>query len=439
MRTRSQFLAQLVCLAAFCWTQASTLAPADEPAAQGSSTHWAHQTLSAASVPEVHHDEWSRGPIDRFVLQALRNRQLEPARDASADQLIRRLSIQLTGLPPDEDVAKRFVANNDSREAVEQTVDRLLASPRFGERFGRHWLDLARYADSNGLDENFLFREAWRYRNWVRDAVNEDMTFDRFLLEQIAGDLLPHESTAQRDRQRIAAGFLVMGPKVLLGNNPENQRMEVADELLDTLGKVVLGQTLGCARCHDHKFDPVPTADYYALAGIFASTQVMQQRFMLGEQRVMERLVGLGDDGDKLNAEYEAFYRELPSLREKSKKAGEAFALLRQARDELLSDSEVEQYRDALAPEALDVKLPPAERIAGQGKYVQELKQRLASAPPIPPRAMIPADIDKPADEHIRIAGKFDDKGAKVSRGFLSVLCTVQPQRLLNQKVVESR
>ncbi len=122
-------------------------------------------------------------------------------------------------------------------------IDRLLASPRFGERFGRHWLDLARYADSNGLDENFLFREAWRYRNWVRDAMNDDMTYDRFLQEQIAGDLLPHTSTAQRDRQRIAgAGFLVIGPKVLLGNNPENQRMEVADELLDTIARSCWGK-----------------------------------------------------------------------------------------------------------------------------------------------------------------------------------------------------
>ncbi len=313
------------------------------------------------------------------------------------------------------------------RKLPQNAVDRLLASPRFGERFGRHWLDLARYADSNGLDENFLFREAWRYRNWVRDALNADMTYDRFLLEQIAGDLLPFDSTAQRDRQRIAAGFLVIGPKVLLGNNPENQRMEVADELLDTLGKVVLGQTLGCARCHDHKFDPVPTADYYAMAGIFASTQVMEQRFMLGEQRVMERLVGLGDDGDKLNAAYEAYYRELPALRELVKKAEEVQALLRQAREELLTASELESYRSALAPAAQDVSCPPADRIEAQAKFVQELKQKLASAPPIPPRAMIPADIAKPADEHIRIAGKFDNKGDKVSRGFLRVLCDGTP------------
>ena len=429
MRTGSANLIRSLTLIALSWLCLIALAIAEDPATPGASEHWAHHALRPGTVPEVPSDHWSKGPIDRYVLDSLHKKGLKPVGDASAAQLVRRLTFQLTGLPPDEHMAQEFVENH-SAEATEQLVDRLLASPRFGERFGRHWLDLARYADSNGLDENFLFREAWRYRNWVRDALNDDMTFDRFMLEQIAGDLLPHSSTAQRDRQRIAAGFLVIGPKVLLGNNPENQRMEVADELLDTLGKVVLGQTLGCARCHDHKFDPVPTADYYALAGIFASTQVMQPRFMLGEQRVMERLVGLGDDGEKRNAEYEAYYRELPALREKAKKAGEVFALLRQGREELLSQSEREQYSDALAAEALDGNLPPLDRIAGQGSYVQELKQRLASPPPIPPRAMIPADVDKPADEHIRIAGKFDDKGAKVPRGFLRVLCTAQPVAL---------
>ncbi len=407
------------------WLLPSQCLRADDVSSSKSDKHWSHKPLSAVAPIEVRGDDWSRGAIDRFVLETLHTKGLEPVGDASPAEIVRRLSFQLTGLPPSESDVHAITAD-PSNEALEHFVDRLLASPRFGERFGRHWLDLARYADSNGLDENFLFREAWRYRNWVRDAINEDMTYDRFLLEQIAGDLLPHTSTEQRDRQRIAAGFIVIGPKVLLGNNPENQRMEVADELLDTIGKVVLGQTLGCARCHDHKFDPVPTADYYALAGIFASTQVMEQRFMLGEQRVMERLVGLGDDGDRLDEEYEAFYRQLPGLRDKAKKADEAYALLRQGREELLSESELEKYRDALSDEALNIQLPPADRIAAQGRHVGELKKTISSPPPIPPRAMIPADVEKPTDEQIRIAGKFDDKGDKVPRGFLTVLCEGQ-------------
>lgn len=409
-----------------CLILAQASIRADDLAPTTTSTHWAVQPLAIVPLPETSNNQWSRGAIDRFVLSNLNQHGLEPVGDATRVQLLRRLTFQLTGLPPSVQETQAFV-EDDSSEAIERVVDRLLASPRFGERFGRHWLDLARYADSNGLDENFLFREAWRYRNWVRDAINDDMTYDRFLLEQIAGDLLPHDSTAQRDRQRIAAGFIVLGPKVLLGNNPENQRMDVADELLDTLGKVVLGQTLGCARCHDHKFDPVPTADYYALAGIFASTQVMEQRFMLGEQRVMERLVGLGDDGDKLNVAYEAYYRELPALRDKAKKAGDAFDLVRQGREGLLTESEREEFRAVLAPETLNDKLPPADRIEAQATFVKDLKQKLASPPPIPPRAMIPADIPKPSDENIRIAGKFDDKGDKVPRGFLTVLCQTKP------------
>lgn len=415
-------LPQLLYVATTWLILTGSLLRSDDLSSSSVSSHWAHRPLMTVGHPKVSNDNWSRGPIDRYVLDALRQQGLEPVGDATPAELIRRLSFQLTGLPPSETETTAFIADC-SPNAVERLVDRLLASPRFGERFGRHWLDLARYADSNGLDENFLFREAWRYRNWVRDALNEDMSYDRFLLEQMAGDLLPYTSTGQRDRQRIAAGFLVIGPKVLLGNNPENQRMEVADELLDTVGKVVLGQTLGCARCHDHKFDPVPTADYYALAGIFASTQVMEQRFMLGEQRVMERLVGLGDEGDKLNEAYETFYRELPGLRDKAKKAGEAYALLRQGREELLTDNELESFRDVLAPDASNQRLPPADRIEAQSRFVKELKQKLASAPPIPPRAMIPADVAKPADETIRIAGKFDDKGEQVPRGFLTVLC----------------
>src|SRR4029434_5129821 len=133
---------------------------------------------------------------------------------------------------------------------------------------------------------------------------------DRFLVEQLAGDLLPFDSIEQRDRQRIAAGFLLVGPKVLLNDDPQKQRMEVADEQIETIGRAILGQTLGCARCHDHKFDPVPTTDYYALAGIFTSTQVMQRRYMLNEQRVMERLVGLGQNGEEADKAYEAYWVE---------------------------------------------------------------------------------------------------------------------------------
>ena len=300
----------------------------DEPSDPiGGREHWAFRPLIRPPQPRVERGDWVRGPIDSFVLAKLETAQLAPSGNAERHTLARRAYFQLTGLPPTTQQVADFV--NDSRpDAYERMIDELLNSPRFGERWRRHWLDLARYADSNGLDENFLFREAWRYRNWVIGALNADMPYDRFVAQQIAGDLLPYDSIAERDRQRIASGFLVVGPKVLLGVDVKKQRMDVADEQIDTVGRAILGQTLGCARCHDHKFDPIPTADYYALAGIFTSTSVMQSRHMLGQQRVMERLAGLGAEGDQANAAYETYWREKPKVEAKAKRAKKAFDLL---------------------------------------------------------------------------------------------------------------
>ncbi|MDG1895137.1 MAG: PSD1 and planctomycete cytochrome C domain-containing protein [Fuerstiella sp.] len=382
--------------------------------------HWAFQLLSQETLPAVKTIDSPKSAIDTFILLQLEKANLQPAADADRRTLVRRAYLQLTGLPPTPQQLTAFL-EDDGPDAFEKLVDQLLDSPRFGERWGRHWLDLARYADSNGLDENFLFREAWRYRNWVIDAVNADVPFDRFLLEQIAGDLLPHDSIEQRDRQRIAAGFLVMGPKVLLGNDPKERRMDVADEQLDTIGRAVLGQTLGCARCHNHKFDPVPTADYYALAGIFTSTQVMQRRYMLGQQRGMERLVGLGADGDKSNDAYEKYWRERPKLTEKQKHAKSALELLEKG-DTAAFDEFVAKHKDAVAEAAADTKQPTEQRVAAQKTLVAELDAAVAKPPAIPPRAMIPSDEDKPADESIRLAGQFNRLGKQVPRGFLSVV-----------------
>jgi hypothetical protein len=365
-------------------------------------THWAFQPLSQSKPSQ--RAEWAPASIDRLVVQRRRNAGLGPVAGSSPRALLRRTYFQLIGLPPTPQEIEAYL-NDTQPEAFTRLVDRLLNSPRFGERWGRHWLDLARYADSNGLDENFLFREAWRYRNWVIDAVNMDLPFDQFILNQIAGDLLPHETISQRDRQRIAAGFLAIGPKVLLGNNPNNQRMEVADEQIDTIGRAFLGLTVACARCHDHKFEPIPTADYYALAGILTSTQVMERRHMLGQQRVMERLVGLGVEGVDLDSAYENYWRELPKTKKALKEAQAALASLKNG-------------------DACCSSMPTLEE---QQAKVNELKKFIASPPAIPPRAMIPSDKDSPSDEAIRIAGQFDRKGEQVGRGFLQVLSDQTP------------
>ena len=159
--------------------------------------------------------------------------------------------------------------------AYERLVDRLLASPAYGERWGRHWLDVVRYADSNGLDENVAHGNAWRYRDYVISAFNADKPYSRFVQEQLAGDLLPAKNLDEKNRHSIATGFLSLGPKVLAEVDETKMEMDIVDEQIDTFGKAFLGLTLGCARCHDHKFDPITHEDYYALAGIFKSTKTM--------------------------------------------------------------------------------------------------------------------------------------------------------------------
>jgi hypothetical protein len=414
------------------WVQMGAADPRDDASAETQGTvsnaadpiagreHWAYRPLAKVTMPTVTNHAWPRGVIDTFVLSKLEQNSLTPAPDAERRTLARRVYIQLIGMPPTSEQMAEFLAD-ERTDAVELLVDRLLSSPHFGERWGRHWHDLARYADSNGLDENFLFREAWRYRNRVIDMVNDDMPYDRFLLEQIAGDLLPYDSIEQRDQQRISAGFLLVGPKVLLDIDRDVQRMDVADEQLDTIGKAILGQTIGCARCHDHKFDPIPTADYYAMAGILTSTQVMEKRHMLNEQRVMERLVGLGANGDQIDEEYETFWREKKQLEEQRKRIESSVKLIKEGEYTALLKL-VKNHPDEISEIARDHCADLADRIQGQQMLLDQVKTRLANPPAIPPRAMIPSEADEIGDEAIRLAGQADRKGDRVPRGFLQVL-----------------
>ncbi|MEZ5942355.1 MAG: DUF1553 domain-containing protein [Planctomycetaceae bacterium] len=236
---------------------------------------WAFQPPQAGATPEVQNRDWPLNDIDHYVLHELEKAGLAPASDASRRALIRRLSFDLTGLPPSPEQTQEFV-DDESPLAVEHLVDRLLASPQFGEHWGRHWLDVARYADSNGGDINLTYPNAWRYRDYVINAFNNDKPFNEFVREQIAGDLLPATDDAQRAEQLIASGYLVVGPKMLSERDKEKLHMDVVDEQLDSIGKTFMGLTLGCARCHDHKFDPIPTHDYYALAGILRSTVTVE-------------------------------------------------------------------------------------------------------------------------------------------------------------------
>jgi len=234
--------------------------------------HWAWQPLADPQVPAIANAAWPSGDIDRFILAKLEDKKLAPVADADRATLVRRITFDLTGLPPTPVEIDTFIQDN-SQDAYERLVDRLLASPRFGERWGRHWLDIARYGESTGPSRNVPYPHAWRYRDYVIDAVNRDVPFDRFIREQIAGDLLPAETPQERDRLVTATGFLALGPKDVNQRFKERYRMDNIDEQIDTVSRSVLALTVSCARCHDHKFDPIPTADYYALAGIFASTE----------------------------------------------------------------------------------------------------------------------------------------------------------------------
>jgi hypothetical protein len=293
--------------------------------------HWAFQPIKMPLVPKVKNTTWVRNPIDAFVLAKLEPKGLHPAPPADARTLIRRVTFDLTGLPPTPAEVESFVREcreealgvkpwasgtkprsaetfsttkglplrpnalhltpgtprqNSlapiSERAHERLVDRLLGSPAYGERWGRHWLDVARYADSNGLDENLVYLNAWRYRDYVIRAFNQDRPIDRFIQEQIAGDLLPPGDGDDFDRI-VATGFLALGAKMLAEDDPVKQEEDIIDEQVDTLGKAFMGMTIGCARCHDHKFDPFPQTDYYALAGIFKSTRTMSKFQVVAE------------------------------------------------------------------------------------------------------------------------------------------------------------
>jgi cytochrome c553 len=244
--------------------------------------HWAFQPLMVQTVPSVKNRDWPQTAVDNYILAKLEASGLSPSSRVDKRTLIRRITFDLVGLPPTPGEINAFLADR-SPDAFSRIVDRLLASPRYGERWGRHWLDVARYADSNGFDENVAHGNAWRYRDYVVSAFNRDKPFDRFVIEQLAGDLLPFDGEAQQHEQLIATGFLSIGPKVLAETDQAKMRMDIIDEQLDTMGRAFLGLTLGCARCHDHKFDPIATADYYGLAGIFKSTLTMRKYIKVAE------------------------------------------------------------------------------------------------------------------------------------------------------------
>ncbi len=277
------------------WHNADSVVPGDAPVADDNGvpvqkqieatrarftaaerSFWAYQPVKEVALPTVKALDSIATPIDRFVLSRLEANGLRPASAADKRTLIRRVTFDLTGIPPSPEEVDAFL-KDETADAYEKVVKRLLESPHYGERWGRHWLDVVRYADSTANDANAVMRYAWRYRNYVIDAFNRDLPYDQFLIEQIAGDLLPpSDDISTRLRRTIATGFLMVGPKALAETDKEQSRLDIVDDQIDVTGRAMLGLTLACARCHDHKFDAIRAVDYYAMAGIFRSTEPFQ-------------------------------------------------------------------------------------------------------------------------------------------------------------------
>jgi hypothetical protein len=283
--------------------------------------HWAYQPIKKTAPPTVKTSGWPRNDIDRFVLARMEARNIQPVSDSGRATLIRRAYYDLIGLPPTPEQVDAFVKDN-APNAFERVVDELLASPHFGERWGRHWLDVARYAESVTL-RGLVFKEAWRYRDYVIESFNKDLPFDQFIREQIAGDLLPARDTDDRRRKMIATTFLAMGNSNLEEQDKAQLRMDIVDEQLDTIGKAFMAQTIGCARCHDHKFDPIPARDYYAMAGILRNTKTVTNANVSGW---IESPLPVDPEQEEILRKHEAKVAALQAKIKSAKDAAKALA-----------------------------------------------------------------------------------------------------------------
>lgn len=238
---------------------------------------WAFQSVKKPAEPKLKDKAWAHNGIDRHVLAAQETKGIGPGPDADDLTLLRRLYFDLIGLPPTPEQMAAFQksAAKDRKAAIEKTVDTLLASPHFGERWGRHWLDVVRFSESTGGGRTLLMKEAWRYRDYVVNAFNADKPYTEFIREQIAGDLIEGGTIEQQRERLTATAFLLLGPTNYELQDKTILEMDIIDEQMDTMGKAFMALTIGCARCHDHKFDPIRTEDYYGMAGIFKGTKVV--------------------------------------------------------------------------------------------------------------------------------------------------------------------
>jgi hypothetical protein len=392
------------------WIEAGAQAPAEE--VPGRKLHWSLVPPLRPAVPAVHPSNWARNPIDHFVLARLASAGLAPSPEADRVTLLRRVQLDLTGLPPTPAQVTAFLA--DLRpDAYERVVERLLHSPHYGERWGRHWLDLARYADSNGYSVDAP-RSIWPWRDWVVNAFNADQPFDQFVIEQLAGDLLPD---ATRE-QRIATGFHRNTQLNEEGGiDPEQFRIESVLDRVNTTGTALLGLTVGCAQCHDHKFDPLSQREYFQLYAFFNQQDEPSLEAGSSEQFATR---------DAVRARMKPLRAELDALAEtlKPKFADWEAALTPETREQLPLE-----VRTVLGLRPADRK-PAQVKLALDGFYrtqpgYREAEQRLKAAAkdePVLPKTLVLAERPEPRDNFIFIKGDFTRRGADVAPGTPAVL-----------------
>jgi hypothetical protein len=381
-------------------------APADSYDWDQAKKFWSFQPIQHPPVPQVSDSSWALSPIDNFLMQGYQEHHLKPVGPADKRTLVRRATYDLTGLPPTPDEVEAFVADN-SPDAYEKLIDRLLASPAYGEKWGRHWLDLVRYADTSGCNSDFPIPQIYKYRNYVINSFNQDKPYDQFLREQLAGDLLPHKDTAQRDEQIIATGYLAIARRFGSRNNEFHLTIE---DTIDNVGKVMLGLSVNCARCHDHKFDPIPTSDYYALYGIFDSTKYAFPGTEIYKHP--KDLTPLGSDEEaKAIRDYAAKLAELDDRAER---------LLRE-RDVLASREKAgtKNSTPSTAPSTQPVRT--SKDVGAELALAKEETRQLEMKPP-PGETAFAVSEGTAHDAPIQHKGLPTDLGEKVPRRFLTIL-----------------
>jgi hypothetical protein len=371
---------------------------------------WSFQPVRTPVVPELSDSSQSLSDVDHFILDELEKRNLQPSEPADAQTIQRRIHFDLTGLPPDPDELQPFkdAYQANPQAAVEHLVNRLLDSPQFGERWGRHWLDVARYAESNGNSRNALFPNAWRYRDYVIDAFNDDLPYDQFIIEQLAGDLLSHDDIDQENRHLIATGFLALGSKPVIKGKNNGFVADIVSDQIEVTTRSMLGITVSCARCHDHKFDPIPTTDYYAIAGIFASSETLYGGGNGGMGGApVTPLHQLVSENRSEVAAYQSWQKEIAQLKKQQQEIGNQLKKLR-------------PNKKSGAKASPEQKKELAELANKQRELADSMKTLQTKKVPRPDEAMGIREAGKIVEVPIHIRGE-NPKGNGIPRGFVSV------------------